>query len=37
MSKLQADRKEKAIAVQKFTGMIAQMNEEIESLHIQVK
>ena len=34
VSKLQADRKEKIIAVKKFKGMIAQMNEE--SLHIQV-
>ena len=35
VSKLQADRKEKIIAVKKFKGMIAQRNEE--SLHIQVK
>ena len=35
MSKLQADRKEKIIAVKKFKGMITQMNEA--SLHIQVK
>ena len=35
MSKLQADMKEKDIAIIKLKGMIAQMNEE--SLHIQVK
>ena len=36
MSKLQADRREKAIAVKTFKGVIAQMNEEIQSSQFQV-